>query len=90
MRWGGESKKKEPKVKAPQTTPTLFKPPNLIPPCTLSNIVGHATNKYPKLPHLKLVVNETFPKFGIPKVHVTLPDSAKKLKLLFTNHPCAL
>ena len=44
----------------------------------------------PELPHLKILVNETFPDSDIPEVYVTVPDSIPKLKNLRTNHPCAL
>ena len=60
--------------------------------CTksLCKVVGNATNNCPKLPHLKPLVHETFPKSNIPEVHVNLLGPPKKLRMLCTNHPCAL
>lgn len=62
----------------------------MTPPCTLCEVVGHATNNCLELPHLKPLVHEMFLESSIPEVQVTLQGLAKKLKTLRMNHPCAL
>lgn len=37
-----------------------------------------------------MLVHETFPKSNILEVHVNILVPPKKLKMLCTNHPCAL
>lgn len=69
---------------------TQHKPPKPLPPCALCDVVSHATNNFPKIPHVKDVVTDTFPDSNIPKVHVTLTESDKKVRSLRTNYPCYL
>ena len=87
---GRKTYKKGPKDKAPQATPTPPKPPKPSTPCALCDVVGHATNNFPELSHIKSVVSDTFPESNNPKVHVTLPESAHIKESLRTNHPCDL
>jgi len=87
---GGKAQKKGTKDKAPPTTPAPAKLPKPIPPFSLCDVVGHATNNFPKLLDVKTVVSNPFPNSNIREFHVTLPESAKKRRPLCTNHPCAL
>ena len=87
----GKARKEETNQdQASPTNPTPPRPPKRTIQCALCDIVGHATHTCPELPHLKALVNETFPESDLPEVYVTIPDSIPKLKTLCTNHPCAL
>lgn len=86
----GKARRGASKDKATPTNPTPPRPPKHTIQCALCDVVGHATHTCPELPHLKTMVNETFPESDIPEVYVTIPDSIPKLKNLHTNHPCSL
>lgn len=83
---GGKAKKKDLKNKASQAPPTPKAPKS----CTLCEVVGHATNSCPELPQLKSLVHEAFHELNILKFHVDILVPPKILKMLRTNHPCAL
>lgn len=56
-----------PILKAPPTTPTPSELPKPIPPCVLCDVVGHTTNNFPEVPHLKDVVFDTFLDSNVPR-----------------------
>lgn len=84
---GGKANRKDLKEKSLQALPSP-KAPNPTPPCTLCQVVGHATNSCPKLCQLKPLVHEAFLESNIFELHDSLLVRAKKLKTLPTNHPC--
>lgn len=60
-----KSQKKGTKGNEPPATLAPPKLPKPIPPCVLCDVVGHATNNCPELPHVKNVVFDTFPDSNI-------------------------